>query len=77
MYISFYTIHNLPVQFLYVVMGLTEIYIICFPLNCKILNALKVILDFCMFKCCLIKICPNGPFQLLLIIKIRNLQSTD
>lgn len=28
MYISLYTIHNPPVQFLYVVMGLTEIYII-------------------------------------------------
>lgn len=25
--IDFYTVHNLPVQFLYVVMGLTEIYI--------------------------------------------------
>lgn len=27
MYIGFYTIHNPPVQFLYVVVGLTEIYI--------------------------------------------------
>lgn len=26
MYIGFYTIHNPPVQFLYVVVGLTEIY---------------------------------------------------
>lgn len=27
MYMSFYTIHNSPVQFLYVVMGVIEIYI--------------------------------------------------
>lgn len=41
--------------------GLTEIYIMdFFLLNYKILNILKVILDFCMFKYYL-KTCTNGP----------------
>lgn len=63
------------VQFLYVVLQRSyEIYIMdFFLLNYKILNILKIILDFCMFKCYL-KTCTNGPLWLF-DLKIRNLQS--